>query len=183
MTITPAKWTILDYHRMIEAGILDDRQVELLHGEIIEMTPEGMPHANRSTKAANYLRQLLGDRVEIREGKPITLASQSEPQPDIAIVQPLDEDYQEHHPYSENIFWLIEISNSTLAYDLQVKSRTYAWANIQEYWVVNLRDLKLVVFRNPGQGRYGFEIELTEGEIQPIAFPDVAVSVGRILGR
>lgn len=183
MTITLAKWTVHDYHRMIEAGILDDRQVELLHGEIIEMSPEGTPHANRSTKAAKYLVHLLGNRAEIREGKPITLGNQSEPQPDIAIVQPLDEEYQEHHPYAENIFWLIEVSDSTLASDLQVKSRTYAWANIQEYWVMNLRDRKLVVFRNPGEAGYGWQIELTEGEIQPIAFPDITIAVAQMLGR
>lgn len=180
---TTTKWTIQDYHRMIKAGILDDRHVELLHGDIVDMSPEGTPHAHRSNKAAKYLVRLLGDRADIREGKPITLANQSEPQPDIAVVQELGDEYLEHHPYAENIFWLIEFSDSTLAMDLQVKTRIYASANVQEYWVVNLRDMKLVVFRNPGEQGYGFQTELTTGEIQSLAFPDVTVSVERILGR
>ncbi|WP_416674328.1 Uma2 family endonuclease [Egbenema bharatensis] len=132
MTITTAKWTVDDYHRMVEAGILDDRHVELLNGAIIEMPPEGTSHANRSTKGANYLRQLLGDRVEIREGKPLTLSDQSEPEPDIAVVQPLDDEYDAHHPYPENIFWLIEFSNSSLEKDLEVKRRVYATSNYRE---------------------------------------------------
>lgn len=180
---TTTKWTIHDYHRMIEAGILDDRHVELLHGDIVDMSPEGTPHAHRSTKAAKYLVRLLGDRAEIREGKPITLVNQSEPQPDIAVVQELGDAYLEHHPYAENVFWLIEFSDSTLTHDLQVKARIYASANIQEYWVANLRATKLIVFREPEQSGYRSQTELTTGNIQPLAFPDLYVAVGRILGQ
>jgi Uma2 family endonuclease len=183
MTITIAKWTVDDYHRMVEAGILDDRPVELLNGEIIEMSPEGTPHANRSTKGANYLRQLLGDRVEVREGKPITLSDRSEPEPDIAVVQPLDDEYDDHHPYPENIFWLIEFSNSSLEKDLEVKRKAYAAAGIPEYWVVNLRRMELVLLRSPQAGDYQEEAILTEGTIQPIAFPDVTVAVNRFIKR
>jgi Uma2 family endonuclease len=183
MKITTAKWTVDDYHRMVEAGILDDRPVELLNGEIIEMSPEGTPHANRSTKGANYLRQLLGDRAEIREGKPITLSDRSEPEPDIAIVQPLDEEYDHHHPYPENIFWLIEFSNSSLEKDLEVKRKAYAAAGIPEYWVVNLRQMELVVLRALHAEDYQEEATLTEGTIQPVAFPDVTVAVNRFLKR
>ncbi len=90
MTVTTAKWTIADYHAMGEAGILDDRPVELLNGEIVEMAPEGTPHAHLSTTSADYLRELVGKRVLIRAAKPITLPnSNSEPEPDIAIVAPL----------------------------------------------------------------------------------------------
>ena len=183
MTVTHAKWTVEDYHRMVEAGILDDRQVELLNGEIIETVLEGTPHANLSTKGANYLRKLLGDRVEIREGKPITLPNHSEPEPDIAVVQPLEEEYFEHHPYPENIFWLIELSNASLEKDLEVKRKTYATAGIAEYWVVNLKQMELIVFRSPNNGDYQQETTLTEGLIDPVAFPDAAVAVERFLKR
>lgn len=183
MTTTPYRWTVDNYHRMVEAGILDDCHVELLNGEIIEMAPEGTPHANRSTKAANYLRKLLGDRVEIREGKPVTLSDRSEPEPDIAVVQPLEDEYEDHHPYPANIFWLIEFSNSSLEKDLEVKRKTYANDGIQEYWVVNLRRSELVVFRIPAEGDYQSKITLTEGTIEPLAFPGVAVEVSRFLRR
>jgi Uma2 family endonuclease len=183
MKITTAKWTVDDYHRMVEAGILDDRPVELLNGEIIEMSPEGTPHASLSSKGADYLRDLLGKRVKVREGKPITLLDQSEPEPDIAVVQPMEDEYFAHHPYPEDIFWLIEFSNSSLEKDLEVKRKVYAAAGISEYWVVNLQRMELVVFRSPHAGNYQEEATLIEGTIQPIAFPEVAVAVNRFIRR
>ncbi len=134
MSVTIAKWTLDEYHRMIEVGLLDDRQVELLNGEIVEMSPEGEPHAYYATEASDYLKALLGDRVKIRQAKPITIpTSNSEPEPDIAIVQPLGREYLQHHPYPENIFWLIECSHSSLTKDIDVKHKAYAAANISEY--------------------------------------------------
>lgn len=113
--VTIAKWTLKQYHRMIEAGILDDQRVELLNGEIVDLSPEGEPHAFYSRTNAKYLKRLLGDRVEVFQGKPVTIpATQSEPEPDIAIGQPLGREYLQHHPYPENIFWLIEFSNTSL---------------------------------------------------------------------
>jgi len=100
---------------MIAAGILDDRHVELLNGEIVEMTPEGVPHASLSSDAADYLRSLLAGMAKIREAKPVTLPpNDSEPEPDIAIVELPSSIYHAHHPYPENIFWLIEYSDSSL---------------------------------------------------------------------
>jgi Uma2 family endonuclease len=183
MAVGSAKWTLEDYHRMIEAGVLDDRPVELLQGEIVEMSPEGEPHAYYSDEAADYLGELLGRRAKIREGKPITLPDDSEPEPDIAIVQPLGVEYLAHHPYPENIFWLIEFSNSSLAKDTEVKSKVYAEAGIPEYWLINLRKMELMVYRQPVDGGYQSNVTLTQGEITPLAFQEVAVSVARLLGR
>jgi Uma2 family endonuclease len=183
MTLTTAKWSVDDYHRMVEAGILDDRPVELLNGEIIEMAPEGTPHASLSSRGADYLRDLLGKRVKVREGKPITLSKQSEPEPDIAIVQPTEDEYFDHHPCPENIFWLIEFSNTSLEKDLEVKRKVYAAAGIREYWVVNLKQMELVVFRSPYEGDYQDEATLTEGTIQPVAFPEMTVAVNQFLKR
>jgi Uma2 family endonuclease len=180
-TLTAAKWTLDEYHRLIEGGFLDDKQVELLNGEIVEMSPEGIPHASLSSDASDYLRALLGDRAKVRDGKPITLPNASEPEPDIAIVQLPGSIYRSHHPYPENIFWLIEFSNSSLAKDLQVKTKIYAAVGIQEYWVLNLREMKLMVFRSPSNAEYQSEQTLTQGSIYPLAFPDVAVSIERLL--
>ena len=114
MTITLAKWTIDEYHSMIESGLLDNRQVELLKEGIVEMPPEGEAHAYFSSEAEEYLRELLKTKATIRSGKPITLPDHSEPEPDIAIAEKLGREYLTHHPYPENIFWLIEYSNSSL---------------------------------------------------------------------
>lgn len=183
MSVTTAKWTLDDYHRMIDAGILDDRRVELLKGEIVEMSPSGSPHAYSRNEAGEYLLKLLGDRAKVRQDSPITLPNDSEPEPDIAIVQALGREYRVHHPYPENIFWLIEYSDSSLDKDLETKSKVYAEAGIPEYWVVNLRKLQLVVFRVPQDGEYTSKTTLTGGTIQPLAFPDVSVLVEQIVNR
>lgn len=180
--ITLAKWTLEQYHQMIAAGILDDRRVELLHGEIIEMAPEGEPHAFYSRTNAKYLEQLLGDRAEVLQGKPITIpATQSEPEPDIAVVQPLAREYLQHHPYPENIFWLIEYANTSLQKDTNPKAQAYAAAGIPEYWVVNLKKMELMVMRHPQQNQYTSQTTLTAGTIAPLAFPDLTIAVNRLL--
>lgn len=182
MTITTAKWTLEQYHQMIEAGILEDCQVELLNGEIIEMPPEGESHAFYNTSTRDYLIRLLGERVEVREGHPITIpATQSEPEPDIAIVQPLGREYLQHHPYPENVFWLIEFSNTSLKKDLDPKAKAYAVAGIPEYWVVNLQTMQLIVMREPVGELYRSQVTLTTGTLSPLAFPDVVVTVERLL--
>ncbi|NEO30518.1 MAG: Uma2 family endonuclease [Symploca sp. SIO3C6] len=183
MTVTRAKWTIDDYHHMIAAGILDNRHVELLRGEIFEMSPEGEPHAYFSSEAGEYLMRLLDNRAMIRLSKPITLPNDSEPEPDIAIVQRLGREYLEHHPYLENVFWLIEYSDSSLEKDLEIKSKVYAEVKIGEYWVVNLQKRELVVFREPQDGEYALISTQNGGTIYPLTFPDLAVSVDLIISR
>jgi Uma2 family endonuclease len=168
---------------MVDAGLFIDRRVELLHGEIVEMALEGTPHSYYSDESAHYLRNLLGDRARVREAKPITLPNQSEPEPDLSIVEPLGAIYLEHHPYPENIFWLIEFSNSSLTKDLEDKAKIYAEAGIQEYWVVNLRKMQLIVFRFPEDGIYASKQTLTSGWISPLAFQDLEVSLDRLLGK
>lgn len=179
--LTTAKWTIDEYHQMIAAGILDNRRVELLRGEIVEMSPEGEPHAYFSSEAGEYLIKLLGELAMVRLDKPITLPNASEPEPDIAIVQRLGREYLTHHPYPENIFWLIEYANSSLEKDLEIKSRIYAEVDIAEYWVVNLKKRQLVFFRHPEDGEYTSKSTLMDGTIYPIAFPDIAISVSAIV--
>jgi Uma2 family endonuclease len=181
MPITTAKWTIADYHQMIASGILDERRVELLHGEIVEMLLEGEPHAYLSSEAGEYLAEILGKQASIRPAKPITLPNNSEPEPDVAIVQRLGREYLEHHPYPENIFWLIEYSDSSLDKDLDLKSKIYAEAAIVEYWVVNLKKGYLIVFRNPQDGEYASKMTLTDGTIYPLAFPTIEIVVKAII--
>jgi Uma2 family endonuclease len=181
MSLTPVKWTIDEYHRMIATGILNNRRVELLKGEIVEMSPEREVHAYFSSEATEYLMRLLGNRAMVRASKPITLPNNSETQPDIAIVQRLGREYLDHHPYPENIFWLIEYSDSGLEIDLEIKSKIYAEVNIPEYWVANLKKRQIVVFRDPEEGEYASKFTLAVGIIYPLAFPGLAVSVDAIV--
>jgi len=181
MGLTLAKWTLDEYQRMIEVGLLDERRVELLNGEIVEMSPEGEPHAYYRMETKDYLTRLLEGRAVIREAAPIIIPqNNSEPEPDLAIVAPLGREYLQHHPYPENIFWLIEFSNTSLEKDLTTKRKTYATAGIREYWVRDLQHEQLKVFRDPTDGDYTSEMTLTTGKISPVAFPDVIVSVERL---
>jgi Uma2 family endonuclease len=185
MTVTTYRWTLDRYHQAVEAGIFDEQPVELLNGELITMSPEGLPHAGLSSSGANYIRKLLGERAFIREGKPITIPqSASEPEPDIAIVEAIEDTYiSAHHPYPENIFWVIEYSDSSLNKDTETKRRIYAAAGIREYWVVNLKRMELLVYRDPIEDDYHSEITLTSGKIRPLAFLDVEIEVDRLIRK
>ena len=177
-----AKWSVADYHKMIEVGILSDRRVELIAGEIIEMSPEGPLHRFINHQATKYLRSLLGEQAEVMEAHPITLPD-SEPEPDVAIVRSPDTLYLTHHPYPEDIYWLIEISDSTLGKDLGIKKKAYARARISEYWVIDVESQLLKVFQNPQAEDYQLERAYTQGVVSPLAFPSLSVSVQRLLGR
>lgn len=178
MTIL-AKWTVNEYHRMIQVGILQDRRVELLAGEIHEMTPEGPPHTFYGGSLADFFRYRLGNRALVREAHPITLAD-SEPEPDIAIVRGSWPNYRQRHPGPEDIFLLVEISDSSLTKDLELKKSIYAAAGIQEYWVLDLTKLRLIMFRNPQRDNYQSRQEFQEGAIAPIAFPDIEILLSQL---
>lgn len=184
VSVTLAKWTLEDYHRMVASGMLDDRPVELLRGEIVEMSPERMTHAYLMTEAGEYLSRLLEGQAVVRPAHPITLPGyDSEPEPDIAVARPLGREYLDHHPYPGDIFWLIEFSDSSLAKDLDEKRRLYAQAQVPEYWVVDLQQSQLVVFRNPDGTDYRYRRIMTAagGELTPLAFPELRCSVRRLL--
>lgn len=178
---TPAKWSVSDYHRMIESGILGDRRVELIDGEIWEMPPEGPLHRFINDSAAQYLRELLKGLAKIFEAHPITLAN-SEPEPDIAIVRLPDTAYLTRHPQPNDIYWLIEIADCTLAIDLGRKKKAYALAGINEYWVIDVQAFKMKIFRSPVGDNYTDEREVMQGTITPLAFSSLEVSVERLLG-
>ena len=114
------KWTVEDYHRMIDAGIIKNRQVELINGEIINLSPEEPIHRFINHRAVKYLRSIFGNLAEVMEVHPVTLVN-SEPEPDITIVRSPDTLYLDRHPYSKDIYCIIEIADSTLQKDLGTK--------------------------------------------------------------
>jgi Uma2 family endonuclease len=180
MSIVTAKWSLQDYHQMIDTGILDDRKVELLRGEIIEMSPEGVAHSSYCRETGKYLRRLLGDRADISEAHPIVLPNNSEPEPDLAIVRISPTLYRDRHPQVSDIFWLIEVANSTLVKDLGMKKDIYADAGILEYWVMDLQASVLVVFRDLSADGYQSETRLNSGMISPLAFSDLSIDVRQL---
>lgn len=174
-----AKWSIAEYHKMIATGILRDRRIQLIDGELIEMSPEAVTHAAYGGSIADYLRKVLSGKAWIREAHPITI-NNSEPEPDIAIVKLPKNKYFQNHPVASDIFWLIEISDTTLNYDLNKKKSIYAAANVPEYWVANIKEKKLVVFTQPKNNNYLTRSELTTGIIKPSSFPNVSISITQL---
>ena len=180
MSITTYKWSVEEYHLMIDSGLLADKSVELLNGEIIEMSPEREEHSYTNDDVAELLREKLSGRAKIRESHPITLDN-SEPEPDIAVVRLPKTIYAQHHPYPQDIYWLIEVSNKTLSKDLTEKSITYARNGIIEYWVIDLVNQKLIVHTYPVNNSYSKIDEYLSGTLSPLAFPDITIAIERLL--
>lgn len=181
MVRTSTRWSIEDYHRMIDSGLLAGRQVELIDGQVLDMTPERPIHRATYRRGVKYLETLLGDLAVVFATAPITLSDNSEPQPDICIVVPPESRYDQRHPSPEDIYWLIEVSNSTLTYDLGEKAQLYAQNNIQEYWVIDIPQTQLWVHRHPKDGQYQAVVQISTGEVNPLALPNVVVVVNRML--
>ncbi|MBI1963522.1 MAG: Uma2 family endonuclease [Candidatus Rokubacteria bacterium] len=179
------QFSVKDYHRMIETGILtkDDR-VELLEGEIVEMAPIGNPHQATVDRLTRLFISRLGERVIVRIQGPVLLASvESEPQPDVALLMPRSDFYSTRRPEPEDILLLVEVMDTSVEKDRRVKLPLYARAGIAETWLVDLNAERVEVNRGPGAAGYAETRIVGRGERTTIqAFPDVALTVADLLG-
>lgn len=149
----PHRLSLEEYHRMIEAGVfIDTPRMELIEGEIIELTPIGPRHAYVVEKLAKLLIRRFADDVSVRLQLPITLGDGSEPEPDIALVRARD--YSQAHPGPDDVLLLIEIADSSLVYDRERKAPLYARFGIPEYWVIDTSEPALEIYRNPAPEGY-----------------------------
>jgi Uma2 family endonuclease len=143
------RFTVDQYHRMIETGILaENDRVELLDGWILEKSPVGPPHATCVSLIVDALQQKLPSGWLIRAQSPITLAA-GEPEPDVTVVQGSIRDYRDRHPSGPDIGLLVEVADSSLQFDRLQKRPQYAAAAIPEYWIINLIDRCLEVYADP----------------------------------
>ncbi|UBF25732.1 Uma2 family endonuclease [Kovacikia minuta CCNUW1] len=183
MTFTKVRlWTVEEYHRMIEAGILtpSDR-VELLQGQIVRMSPQLPPHASTTQRTARYLDRLLAEYAYVRMQLPVTLKPNSEPEPDIAIVRFDLKEYVDRHPAPDDISLIIEVADTSLQDDRTIKAPLYARAGIPEYWILDVNTRQVYVFRDPQEDGYTQEVVLTEeNTLSPIAFPDISISFNQL---
>jgi Uma2 family endonuclease len=178
------RWTVQDYHRMSELGVLDPgERTELIAGQIVIMTSKGTPHVLALRLLAVELDTLLSHQpIFISTQDPIQLNNYSEPEPDLTIVQGTILDYADHHPRPEDVCLVVEVADSTLKQDCEIKDKLYAQAGIADYWVVDLKNRQLHIFRNPASIGYASHLILTEpNQISPLAFPNVALSLTAIL--
>jgi Uma2 family endonuclease len=156
MTLSDVRlWTVDEYHRMLDAKILTERdRVELIGGKIIYMSPQRPPHSATVQRASSYLKKILGDRATVRIQAPITLSINSEPEPDIAIVRNDARDYFDRHPSAADTFLLIEVADTTLTKDITIKASIYAEVGISEYWVLDVNNRQVYLFRQPKEDKY-----------------------------
>lgn len=180
------RWSVEDYYKMAEAGLFDHRRVELIDGEIIEMSPMGSPHAVAAELTANALRNVFGNGYVVRNGKPLSLPGLSQPEPDVSVHTGSHRDFAKQHPSTAEL--VVEISDSTLAFDRNEKSGLYASAGIPEYWIVNLKQWCIEVHANPivdSTRHFGFRYESIQsyktGTVIPLRNLKAGVPVADIL--
>ena len=181
VTPSPHRWTREDYYRLGDLGFFtSDARVELIDGEIIETTrPQKTPHTVTLHAVVHALRQAFGVSTYIREQSPMTLADDSEPEPDILVVRGAIRDYkQDRHPGPADTLLLVEISDSTLAYDRARKAALYASTGVLEYWIVDVGARRLEVRRAPLDDAYR-EVAIYDDTqtIAPLSAPDAVLLV------
>lgn len=178
------RFTISQYHQMSEAGILSENdKVELINGEIIEMSPIGRRHAACVDRINRLFSNILGIKVIVRVQNPILLNNLSEPEPDIALLKPRADFYESGHPQPQDIFLLIEVADSSIEYDRDVKIPLYTSSGITEVWLVDIYQQVIIVYRYPSENGYRDIQILSRGEKLSIsAFPENNLFVDDILG-
>jgi Uma2 family endonuclease len=184
-TIVRKRFTIAEYEQNAPTGIFsEDERYELIQGEIVQMAALGPQHATCVDRLYQRLFRLVGDRAFVRGQNPVRLGQHSQPQPDIALVQPRDDFYVHGHPEPEDVLLLIEVSESSLTYDRDVKLPLYARAGIVEVWLVALLPQVVEVYRVPSESGYGEKRTLRRGDsLAPLNLPDAVLSIESILGE
>ncbi len=178
-------WTREQYYKMAELGFFDGRKVELIEGEIIEMTPMKSLHATSVRLVVDVMRSIFAEGYVVDSQLPMNLNELTEPEPDVAVVKGKIKDFAQSHPKTAVL--VVEVSDSTLRYDQTKKATLYAKNKIQEFWILNLKNRCLEVYRRPIKDKkLGYiytEIQIvTEtGAIAPLAAPDASIKIADLL--
>lgn len=182
---TQHRFTVKEYYRMAETGVLrPDARVELLDGKIIDMSPIGPFHGGLVTRLIRVFNLEAKGRWIVSSQNPIRLDDQSEPQPDVMLLKPVPDDYTNRHPQADDVFLLIEVSDTTLDYDRDEKLPAYGRAGIVEVWIVNLKDETIEIYRGPHFTGYSSKLVLHNGDpAVPSAFSDATVNTAELFKR
>jgi Uma2 family endonuclease len=172
-------FTVEEYHRMAEAGVLGaDERVELIEGEIIQMAPIGPRHAGCVINATRLFITRLGDRAVVSPQNPVVIRPRSEPQPDLLLLRSRIVSYSRELPAAQDVLLAVEVADTTVRFDRLVKARLYARAGIQEFWLCLAMDGAIEVCRAPAADGYTSVTLYGPGQmVSPLAFPDVSFGV------
>jgi Uma2 family endonuclease len=181
--VTKKRFTVEEYYKMDEAGILtpEDR-TELIDGEIIEVTKMGPRHASVLSRVTRLFVKLFNGKALLRAQLPFPINDYTEVQPDAALFKPQADYYGSAHPGAADVLLVLEIADSSLKYDRDMKLKVYAAANVPEVWIADLRGDSLLVFRDPSSRTYKTSLGFKREEsISCLAFPDIRFSVQELL--
>ena len=185
--LTLRRWKRMEYDRLVDLGAFDNDPIELIGGHLVVAEPKGTYHTSAVSAAEYALRAALPPGWIVRTQAPVALDDESEPEPDLAVVAGQPGDYRHAHPTRPAL--VIEVADTSLAFDRLRKGGVYARAGLTEYWIVNLVDRELEVYRDPIADsaaphgwRYGTVTRLMPGDVAiPLAFPSSAVNVSALL--
>ena len=180
------RWSREEYYRMAEAGLFEGQRVQLIDGEIVEMSPQGYRHAMGVSLVHGALVELFGREFTVRCQMPLTCPDGSEPEPDIAIVRGSPRDYPQH---PTTALLVVEVSDASSELDLNKKAHLYASAGIDDYWVVDIAENRVHIFRKPVKDHEAdFGIRYSESRqhtadavISPLAKPEARIKVADLL--
>ncbi len=177
------RFTTDEYHQMARAGILgEDDRVELIEGEIVEMTPIGARHAECVDRLTDLFSRAFSDAARLRVQNPVRLGENSEPQPDIVLARRKSGFYASDHPTPEDILLLVEVADSSADPDRRVKVPLYVRSGIVEVWLVDLEQDTITIYRDPTpDGYHSARVARRGDEVAPITFPDRAIAIADIL--
>jgi len=183
------QFTLDEYHHLIDIGFFHpDERLELINGYLVMMSPLNPPHAATTTLLMSAFYEQISGQCNIRIQQPIILRGpKSEPEPDIVLAKRRADFYARQHPQTEDILLVVEVSDATLRYDRTTKKRDYAATGITEYWIINLVNERIEVYRDPdssvaGKADYNTKLTFTRGQmLAPLEFPDCQIEVSEVL--
>ena len=178
------RFTVSDFQQMVDVGILqEDDRCELLNGEIVKMSSIGQRHASKVNRLAQLFHEIARGTIIVSTQNPIELGPFSQPEPDIGLLRWQDDFYESGHPKAEDVYLLVEVADSTLETDRNIKLPLYAQTGIAEVWIVNLQDNVIEVYRQPIGTNYSVTQIFILGQTLTIeALPEITIEVNHILG-
>jgi Uma2 family endonuclease len=166
LSVVPKRFRVADFRRMTEVGILPEESGwEIIDGFLIDKMTIGSRHASTVKRLNRKLTRLLEDNAVISVQDPIHIDEYNEPEPDIALLKPREDFYAESHPTPRDVLLVVEVSDSTVEYDRDIKKAIYAEAEIAEFWLVNLKENTIECYSQPKNGNYRLAKILETGEM------------------
>ncbi len=182
--VTRKRFRVDEFRKMVEVGILpEEHGWEIIDGYVIDKMSIGSKHTSTVKRLNRKFNKMFGDDLVISIQDPIHLDDFNEPEPDLALLKPRPDFYSESHPLPTDVLLLIEVSDSTLEYDREIKKMLYAEAEIAEFWLVNLKDNTIEIYSSPKNGKYRLARIVESGEmINSSVIENLTLEVDEILG-